>query len=172
MVVRAIGSDLHVDYTAVGQTTHLADGQPRLISSLSRSKGVPQDVVARPAREPAQVGARELVVDLLLHRDALAAAFLVDARARHRGQERAVQAVMLAVVAQGLRLRLLDGASQPAEPGGQCVEGPRDLAVDAEPRDQRQHGHPEIGEPLDDPCFPAETTDPHPTSRCGPVRWM
>src|SRR5688500_10156557 len=30
VVVRAIGSDLHMDYTAVGQTTHLAAGMEQL----------------------------------------------------------------------------------------------------------------------------------------------
>jgi class 3 adenylate cyclase len=32
VVVRAIGSDLHMDYTAVGQTTHLAARMEQLAS--------------------------------------------------------------------------------------------------------------------------------------------
>ena len=37
VVVRAIGSDLHMDYTAVGQTTHLAARMEQLAEPGQRS---------------------------------------------------------------------------------------------------------------------------------------
>ncbi len=37
VVVRAIGSDLHMDYTAVGQTTHLAARMEQLATPGTRS---------------------------------------------------------------------------------------------------------------------------------------
>ncbi len=37
VVVRAIGSDLHMDYTAVGQTTHLAARMEQLAPARARS---------------------------------------------------------------------------------------------------------------------------------------
>ena len=35
-VVRAIGSDLHMDYTAVGQTTHLAARMEQMAATMYR----------------------------------------------------------------------------------------------------------------------------------------
>ena len=41
VVVRAIGSDLHMDYTAVGQTTHLAARMEQLADARARSCSPP-----------------------------------------------------------------------------------------------------------------------------------
>ena len=41
VVVRAIGSDLHMDYTAVGQTTHLAARMEQLATPGQRSCSTP-----------------------------------------------------------------------------------------------------------------------------------
>src|SRR5262249_60687974 len=44
VVVRAIGSDLHMDYTAVGQTTHLASRMERLAGpgSIPLTRSTPE----------------------------------------------------------------------------------------------------------------------------------
>ena len=44
VVVRSIGSDLHMDYTAVGQTTHLAARMARPPCVPSRGVGEGSDV--------------------------------------------------------------------------------------------------------------------------------
>jgi class 3 adenylate cyclase len=73
VVVRAIGSDLHMDYTAVGQTTHLAARMEQMatpgtillgpatlwlaegyveVVSRSRSRACPSSWRSTPSREP------------------------------------------------------------------------------------------------------------------------
>ena len=61
---------------------------------------------------------------------------------------RAVEGVVLSMVAEGLGLDLLDRGAQAAEPGRDLLLGGQDLVVDEEPGDGRQHGHAEVREPL------------------------
>jgi class 3 adenylate cyclase len=57
VVVRAIGSDLHIDYTAVGQTTHLAACPWRIRTLCSRGRLILPLTMRRP-REVVELRAR------------------------------------------------------------------------------------------------------------------
>ena len=156
----------HVDGRGEQHVPLLEERAPARAELLAPA--VPRDVVARPRLEPAQMGARELVVHPLVHGDALAARLLVHARARHRGEERAVERVLLALVAQDLGLGPPHGAPEPPEPRRQILERRLDLGVHRVPRDRRQHRHAEVGEALVARRAAASPATPRPRPRRGP----
>src|SRR6185503_10003379 len=90
---------------------------------------VPEEEVAGRAVEASRLRDRKIVAQRAEHRAALPPRLRVHARAGDRGEQGAVESVVLAVIAEPLGLRFLDHATQLPQAGHQVLLRGSDLLV-------------------------------------------